>query len=487
MRVVAVKWEDIPLQNKLFTNVEESVLRNGNAAIENAFINEAGGHTKFPGLKLFATLSGNLPVYLHEWKQDLIAVTAGRFYKLNPLGAAKDVTGVPITGGLRVTFDRTDDELVAAAGADIIRLGAGTTELLTPDGTSPQSTHVGYIDSFLVAVERYSGRFWNSEATAFRSWNGLDVFSADGKPDDINAFMVTPFRELILTGIDSTEQFERLINGNVPFFRRWSVGEGCWAPYTLISEDNAIWFVNKRFEFVRASGQTSTPASDDIATDLETIMTPPSSYSFSPISVDNWEGAWATSLNIQGQKLILLQIPNAINPYGTRGVTGILDYRAHRWSNLYGWDTAAGLPTRWPGWSYYAMWGRHFVGGNGVIYELDSNSYDNAGTVQRMLGRTAHIDKWGESTVSNVQLRVKRGLANSNNARSVIALRAIKDNKTATRWKEKELGRFGETSMVIDFGGMGTARTWQFEYRLTDAAQGEVVHMRAAVEPIGSW
>lgn len=483
-----MKWEDIPLKNKLFRNVQETVLRNGNAAIENAFINEAGGHTRFPGLKPFVTLSGNLPVYLHEWKQDLIAVTAGRFYKVSPQAIATDVTGVPITGGLRVIFDKTDDELVAAAGADIIRLARDKTELLTPDGSSPQSTHVGFIDSFLVAIERNSGRFWHSNAIAYRQWAGLDVFTADSKPDDINAFMVTPFRELILTGIDSTEQFERLINGNVPFFRRWSVGEGCWAPYTLIAEDNGIWFVNKRFEFVRASGQSSTPQSDDIASDLETAMTDRPVFNFSPISVDNWNGAWATSINISGQKFILLQIPNAFNPYGTRGVTGLLDYRAHRWTNLYGWNGAEGVPVRWPGWSYYPMWGRHFVGGNGVIYELDIGTYTNAGDSQRMLGRTAHIDTWGSSNVSDVRMRIKRGIADSNTTvPPVIGVRAIKDNKMTTRWKEISLGLYGDRTMILNFGGMGNAKTWQFEYRVTDAAEVEVVAMQANVKKLGEW
>lgn len=481
-----MKWEPIPLQNKLFRNVPETVLRNGNAAIENAFINEAGGHSKFPGLRNFVTLSGNLPVYLHEWKQDLIAVTAGRFYKISPQGIATDVTNVPITGGLRVIFDRTDNELVAAAGADIIRLGKDKTELLTPDGSSPKSTHVGFVDSFMVAVETFSGRFWNSDVTEYRLWNGLDVFVADSKPDDINAFIVTPFRELILTGIDSTEQFERLINGNVPFFRRWSVGEGCAAPYTLIAEDNAVWFVNKRYEFVRASGQTSTPQSDDIGADLETVMTPPSSFNFSPIAADNWDGAWTASVNIQGQKFILLQIPNAFNPYGTRGITAILDYRAHRWTNVYGWNAAEGVPERWPGWSYYPLWGRHFVGGNGLVYELDPTATDNAGVTQRMLGRTAHIDAWGSSTVSDVRVRIKRGVGDPNNAvQPQIGVRAIKDNKTKTRWKYKSLGEYGDRTMILNFGGMGSAKTWQFEYQITDSADVEVVKMDALVKQLG--
>ena len=464
------EWVQVSLESKLFQNVEESVLRKSAAALENCFISETGGHSRFPGLKSFATLGGNAPVYLHPWKApigDLVAVSNSRVFRINNAGAATDVTGVQVSGGRRVIFDETDDELVMAAGAEIVRLAGATTEILSAD--APLSTHVGYIDGYLVAVEINSGRFQHSTANAFRTWDPLDTFVADGKPDEINGLLVSPYRELLLTGVDSIEQFERLPSGTTPFFRRWSVGEGVLAPYTLVAVDQGNYAMNSAYEFVRFTGQVSEPVGDDLGVTFE--------------KVDDWTDAWAAPVQVKGQKFIILQMPKATNAYGTAGITCLYDYRQKKWYNLYGWD--AGTPAKWPGCSYAEIWGRRFVGGNGVIYEFDTDVYANAGQVQRMLGRTAPLDQWGPSFVDNVRMRIKRGVGGSNEE-SVeppkIAFRCIRDGVRRTKWKYKSLGRPGDDYNTIQFGGMGHAMsTWQFEWMVTDAVSVEIVKLEAEV------
>lgn len=464
------QWLAIDITAKLFQNIEEAVLRKSAAALENCFINEAGGHSRFPGLSAFVTLPGTAPTYLYPWKApvgDLIAVSNSRVYRINKAGSISDVTGVPVSGGQRVIFDETDDELVMAAGAEIIRLAGETTEILSAD--APLSTHVGYIDSYLVAVEVHSGRFQHSAANAFRTWDPLDTFSADGKPDEINGLLVSPYRELLLTGIDSVEQFERLPSGTTPFFRRWSVGEGVLAPYTLVAVDQGNYAINSAYEFVRFTGQVSEPVGDDLGLTFE--------------KVDDWAGAWAVPVQIKGQKFILLQMPEATNAYGNKGITLLHDYRQKKWYNLYGW--AGGEPSKWPGCSYAEIWGRRFVGGNGRIYELDTEVYDNVGQVQRMLGRTAPMDQWGPSFVDNVRMRVKRGVGATHDedvAPPKIGLRCVRDGVRRTKWKYKSLGRPGDDYNTIQFGGMGHAEsTWQFEWAVTDAVSTEIVKIEADV------
>lgn len=458
------KWQEIPISTKLFTNVNEAVLTRANAAVENAFINEAGGHTRFPGLRQFCALEGAAPTYLGEWEGDLIAESNSRVYRISRAGTVNDVTGVPVSGEGRTIFEETDAELVMAKGGPIVRLAGRKTELLSD--AAPNATHVGYVDRYLLANETHTFFFQHSQAGSYREWDALDTFAADGKPDDITALIVTPYREVILAGPKSVEQFDRLPSGTTPFFRRWSVGEGIHAPYTLIAEDQGIWGVNNRQEFVRFTGQQSEPNSDDIGRSLE--------------AVDNWTLAWAQSMNVLGQKFIVLQAPFATNIYGTKGVTMLLDYRAKKWSSLYGWDVKAISPTRWPGWSYYKIWGRNFVGGNGKVFELTDAVHTNDGVNQRMLGRSAPIDKWGESRVENVQVRVRRGQG-SNDVAPRFGLRVFKDNKKWTRWVKKSLGPAGSSDMVLDFGPMGWARTFQFEWACSDDCEMELVSMRAMV------
>jgi len=465
---MAGQWTPIDLSAKLFQNIEEAVLRKSASALENCFINEAGGHSRFPGLKPFVTLPGAAPTYLHAWKApigDLVAVSNSRVYRVNQEGAISDVTGVPVSGGARVIFDETDNELVMAAGAEIIRLAKEKTEILSAD--APLSTHVGYIDGYLVAVEVHSGRFQHSTANAFRTWDPLDTFSADGKPDEINGLLVSPYRELLLTGVESVEQFERLPSGTTPFFRRWSVGEGVLAPYTLVAVDQGNFAINSKYEFVRFTGQVSEAIGDDIG------------YTFEKVT--DWTGAWATPIQIKGQKFILLQIPEATNAYGTKGITCLYDYRQKKWYNLYGWS--GGVPAKWPGCSYEEIWGRRFVGGNGRIYELDTEVYANDGQVQRVLGRTAPMDQWGPTFVDNVRMRVKRGVGISSDdgiEPPKIGFRCVRDGQRKTKWKFKSLGRPGDDYNTIQFGAMGHAlSTWQFEWMVTDAVSVEIVKLEA--------
>ena len=468
---MAGQWTQIDLSAKLFQNIEEGALRKSAAALENCFITEAGGHSRFPGLKPFVSIPGNAPVYVWPWSapySDLVAVSNSRVYRIDQGGNATDVTGVPVSGGSRVIFDETDQELVMAAGAEIIRLAESKTEILSPD--APLASHVGFINGYLLAVEIHSGRFWWSNANAFRTWDNLDTFSVDGKPDEINGMVISPFLEVLLSGRNSLEQFEQLPNGTTPFYRRWAVGEGIVAPYTLVCVDAGTFGINATYEFVRMTGQVSQPIGDDLHWTFE--------------KVDNWDGAWSVEIQIKGQKFILLQMPNASNAYGTKGITCLFDYRQKKWYNLYGWEN--GMPAKWPGCSYAEIWGRRFVGAQGKILEFDAGVYQNDGEVQRLLGRTAPFDTWGPSSVNNVRMRVKRGVGvdyDENNPPPMIALRCIRDGVRMTKWKYKSLGRPGDNYNTIQFGAMGSAHsTWQFEWMVTDPVSIDIVKLEAEVQ-----
>lgn len=470
------RWVDIPIGNKLFENVDPSAVTSASAALENAFINEADGQSRFPGLVEFVDLDGEAPTYLFEWRGNMIAVSGGRIYEIDEAGNAVDVTGVSVGGSGRVMFDATNDELLMAAGAEIVRFrhrGEGDkheTELLSKD--APLSTHAVFIDNYVVAVEANSGRFQHSQAGQSAVWEALDIFSAESKPDDITAALVTPYRELLMCGPQSIEQFERLTSGTTPFFRRWAVGEGLLHPYLITFADNAAMLVNKNKRLVRTSGQSATPIGEDIALTLE--------------DADDWTDAWMSSvpdlpLNVKGQQFIILQLPNATNEYGTKGITFAYDIRQSQFSRLYGWDDDLGVPTRWPGWSHYPLWDRQFVGGNGKIYRLDRNAYDNDGKVQKMLGRTANMADLGEVQVNDIRIRLKRGGAALGATAPVFNFRAIRDESRASRWVSKSLGTHGHRAPTIYLGGFGNGEVWQFEWFVTDPVPVEIVQMSALV------
>lgn len=464
------EWKNLDIGAKLFTNIQESCLSKNGAALENAFANEGGGFTRFPGLDTFATLTGAAPTYLDEWREDLIAVSSSRVWRIKEDGSASDITGTPVSGSGRAIFAHTPNELVIAAGGPIVRLSAPTTDLLSEN--APLATHVAYLEGYLMAIEMATENMLHSAANDFRSWDAADVFAADAQPDQLTALMVTPYRELLLAGPKSLEQFERLSTASsVPFARRWAVGEGCPFPYTLTFADNGTWLVNENREFVRASGQVSRPISDDVGNSLQ--------------SLDDFTDAWAAPILIRGQKFVLLQMPRATNDYGNQGVTLLFDYRQNRWATLFGWDANESVPARWPGWSYFTLWGRHFVGGTGEVFELKNDEYQNDGLTQRVLIRTGHFDNFGDVRIDDIRIRFKRGLAEPNATRPVAGLRVRRNNGAWSKWKRKNLGRSGENDPYIYFGGFGCSSTFQLEMEMTDAAEFEMVKAQVKLTPLG--
>lgn len=466
------QWARMPFKEGLFANADESILRVAPAAVENAYANQAGGFSRFPGHRIVQSLPRQGRVYVapEEWRGfQIIATEAGRVYRRGRDGSLQDVTGVPLSGGRRPVFAATEEEMVIAAGGPLIRLASDRTEQLSDN--APDSSHVAYVDGYLVAIEPGSGRFWYSEPGQGRVWRDLSVFTAEAKPDDLLACAVTPYRELLLAGPQSIEQFERLNNGSQPFFRRWATGEGLAHPYTLVCDVTGNWGVNGKTEFVRFQAQVSREQSADIAMSLEAVR--------------DWTDAWAAPLSVAGQRFVVLQAPRARTYYDTEGATFLLDYRTKKWSLLYGWDAARGLPARWPAWSVGRAWDRTFLGVEDGIAEVSRDFFDSAGETARCLFRSAHVSDFGPSRIDNMRVRIKRGVGAVEGVEPQLLVRMIRDNKRPTRWKAKGLGLAGDSEMTVYLGGFGNAETWQMEVACTDPVAVEFVEAWIQVERLG--
>lgn len=467
------QWQKLKFDTKMVRNMSEDLLSTGMATVENAIYNDAGGQSKFPGLDMFAEIPCARS-YVWSWRNDMIVVTdRGSIYRVDLEGRVQDITGAPLSGHYRPIFDRTEDQLVIAAGGPIVSIGKSKSVILSKD--APLTTHVCYIDGRLIAIEQFSGRAFYCEVGDYSNWPALNTLVAESKPDDLNAAVVTPYGELLLCGVDSIEQFATVANGNNPLVRRWTSGEGLGQGWTLCATTQGTYGVNSKNEFVRWNGQTNSSESGDVDLAFEMI--------------DDWTDAWSVELLIKGQKLILLQMPNATTPYETKGMTFLLDYRKKKWSLLYGFDPQTHLPTRWPGWSYKQVWGRHFVGVPGGVAEMKIGNFSDRGEVMPMRLRTGHMDDWGLSRVDDFEIRLKRGSQKSGtvpqtNVQPIVGVRANLDGMGFMDTYWLETGRFGERELLLRTGGWGVADTWQFELIFTDRFEYEFVGCRALVEPI---
>lgn len=457
-------WKDVPLDADLLLNVADAALRRDHSAVENCYRNDVGGITRFPGLKeTYETSQGRN--YLFSYRGDMMAVTsAGQLWRIGRDGTKRNVTGVLLGGPRRPIAAVTEDEIIFAKGAKLVRYAGSATELLSADAPNG-ATHVVYFKGYVIANEPDSGRWYHSAPGQYRTWNPLDVFTAESKSDHLNAIAVTPRNELLLGGDRSIERWEAFSSGTQPFFLRGTSPEGLLAPYTLTTEAEGNFGINESGEFVQFLDQYSVDISDRIQSGLSAIS--------------DWTDAWSARIQFGGEKWFLTQAPNAMNDYGTEGITVVFDFRRKKWFQLFDWDEASGLPTRWPGWSHLKIWGRHFIGGEGVIFELLPSWRKNATRVQRMRLLTAHYDEvGGQVEIQKSRLRLRRGLmATGVTPDPKLFFRVNRDNQGFSGWQEKSLGAAGQTHQLIEFGNLGVADTFQFEFLVTDDVPVDMVKL----------
>lgn len=461
-----MSWVSIPLNIGMMLNVDDPTLRAEYGAIENAYINDSKGLSRFPGLVEEYTLPTGGDVYLHEFNGDMMAATSrGSVYRIGKGGTIEDVTEVIIQGGRRVIADTTEDEIVFAAGGRAVRYAGKKTELLSADAPE-KSSHFAFISGYAILNELESGRWYHSSVGQYRDWSPLDVFTAESKSDNLTAIIVTPRNELLMAGNKSIERWEPFASGDQPFFRRGSSPEGIKAPYTLISTETGNFGINQTAEFVQFLDQYSSEVSDRVQQGLSAIT--------------NWNGAWCADLRFGGEQWIIIQAPEATNDYGTKGVTLVYDERKQSFYYLYGWDSELSLPAMWPGRSHLNIWDRNYIGGmDGKIYTLNRSVHENAGQLQRFRLLTAHYDETGgQIEVKGLRLRMRRGALDVNSSLvPKVRIRVNRDNRGFGPWIAKDIGIAGQRNMMLEYGPMGIADTFQFEVQVTDAVPVDIVKL----------
>ena len=113
------EWKNLEISAKLFTNIQESCLSKNGAALENAFANEGGGFTRFPGLDAFATLTGAVGGALGD---DYAGLFSRHDALADQLTAASTVTG---EGLWRLPLHSTYAQDTSSTIADIKNSGDG--------------------------------------------------------------------------------------------------------------------------------------------------------------------------------------------------------------------------------------------------------------------------------------------------------------------------------------------------------------------------
>ena len=466
-------WQKVPIIGSPYESVEEVELDNMNATVVDGYVNEMDHIIKRPGLTEWIDLGTNLPVDgLYWWDEQnvAIAVSNKRVWKITGLDGTKtEITGSTalLAGGI-VSFATDGTVLIMANGAQMVHTNLSTLTTMADAQAPTAVTHVAFLDRYILAMSETAINF--SDVGDYSAWVALDLFQAEGQPDN-NVAMMEGFREIIVLGRRSVEFF--INDGQTPFSRLEGASQpyGCGAPYSLCQVGGTwIWLDHNR-RLVSMTGRQVTPVSNPYERVIQRYT--------------NVDDAVGYTVSIDGYPLYVLNFPTARQ-------TLVFNYQTQKWSKWGYWNSASGIHERYRGQAYcYARkWNFHLVGDwqNGKIYKADRSTFTDNTANLRTLIRTGHISHGTEISKRShiLRLRVKRGAGNASVSDPQLMMRRRVNN--GAQWENERwasLGQVGQHELHLEFRRNGVYRTCQYEFSHSDASDFVLVGAEELVEVLG--
>lgn len=519
-------YKQIPVNSKPYKNIDDILNSNGSSdALIDGYIDEAGFTNKRPAIdsEVFVNLATSKKIDGLFWwtsKKWLMALSAGKIFKVTDLlGNFTDISGDLLNEDIRPTFIDYGDNLLATNGTKIVYTnGTTSSEVIGQDGLNytcirshtasttnvpisgpdyltywvqsgssgvawvdgteyasikttyladvdaPQdSTHLGFLDTYVIANFPGTGDFGYSNVADFKTWDALDFAVTEGNPDNGVALLVNDGKIYII-GERTIEIFYN--DGETPFARLGQsfVDSGTSAKYSAIFIQGMLYYLDQNRKIVRMNGAVpqiiSTPF-DRVIQDLNTV-----------------NDAFADYYQVDGKMFYVLTFP-------TENFTITYDIMSDSWYQWGYWNISSGSYDRfYPNcYAYCPEWGIHVIGDRytGKIYRFGKDYYQDIDNVVRFLKRTGHIDHgtYINKRSNKMILKVKSGQIDSGS----VALRWKNDgNNFWSNYHNISLKDQGVTNFIATMNRLGTYRSRQYEIVHTDNAPFSIAGMEEDIE-----
>jgi len=466
----------LPISAPVYQNIDDVALTQASAALIDGYIDEAGAVNKRPGLLEFVDVGGNDGidgVYWWESQGILIVVSGGNIYKITTSeGAFTDITGDKLNVGTPVSFATTGSDLIMANGTRMVRSSSGGTTAYIADSDAPTSvTHVAFLDQYILASAKNTGRFHWSNVNDPTTWNALSFATAEADPDNLLALHVG-WREIMLFGSQGVETWYD--DGTSPFARLSGgyVDRGCGAPNSVVFANNRWYWLDNLRKIVVLDGRSpqiiSTPF-DRVIQELSRV-----------------DDCIAYPFEASGRHFIVFTFPSA-------DLTLVYDYASNQWYQWGWWNSALAVYGRFRGQchAFAADWGFHVAGDHatGKVLKVSREHYADAQDDIRMLRRTSHVTHGTlqRKRSRRLALRLRRGdgIADSTSAQQLM-LRWRDDNGNWSNERFADLGKTGERELTARLHRLGVYRSRQYEFVLSDGAPFVLVEAEEEMEVLGS-
>lgn len=474
-------WRSLQLTVDPHRNVDESEYDGISTIVQDAVVDILGNTVKRPGLTSQVDLGTGKGVDGLYWWDELsmmIAVSDGKVFRITTSAGAKTtLTGGTLLGSTRASLTSDANNVyIANRGKINYNDGVATTLTILADQDAPtRVSHIGFLDTFVLANDLASKRVYFSDPTDGTAWNASSFFSAESQPDPLTS-MYVGWREILLGGNRSAEFFYD--DGLTPFSRVQSgvLSVGIIAPYSVAQVGDSWMWVNNFRQVVRMSSRTPQVVSGPIDKQIQEMA-----------SVDD---GFAWGMVINGWTLYVLTFPNANRTF-------VYHVERNAWTEWGYWNTntATYLSFRGNCYAYSPLWNQHMIGdrSNGKVYLMSASTYNDGGDDIRSFRRTGFRthNTYGWKRASQIRVRLKRGDGLSGGTAP----------KMIVRWRDNgggfgndhvmSLGAVGNREYIARLHKLGRYRTRQYEFIHSDTSPWilmdgeEDIEFEASADPQG--
>lgn len=463
---------EIPINQGTFKAQNQRSVRNTGYAesLINLFIDVAGSNYDRPTLDLLGTVSSEEVIGAYYFDGVFVCVTIDRrIHTIDTSGVSVDITGTNTTTGNEIKLPGRGRPIFADDGTNLYIVGgeapikwAGvgeTTELL--GGSPPEMTHIVYLDGFLIGNRRLDSE--NNKVIQWadfedtETWTGSNFFSAVGDPDEVQGITVSQ-RELYVIGTDTTEVWQNIGTSPVPFARSFIWQYGTRAKYSIISEDNSVFFLDQDRRILRLSGREFARISEPIEEELSTYET-----------VDD---CVASSFTFNGSIHISFI-------FKTAGKMWSIDLRNNQWTEWRGFSDGWVRPRM--NFAFYSKQENLTIAGDfitGKVWKFSETVKTDAQGIFKRQRTFCQRDAGAAIGKQARLLRIalKRDVASAYSGTTPetnpkLEVRWKDDGKEWSNYRQVSLGLKGESRYYAEIYRLGIYRSRQYEIQFSDPSE----------------
>lgn len=330
-----------------------------------------------PGITLFSTC-GTGPVRNMWVMAGVLYVVSGQnLYSVTSAGLSTNVGGAILGTGWVSMSDNGTQLCIVNGTQGYIYTVANGFQLITDPNFNPAQT-VTFFDNFFVFAHTNTNQFFISNTLDGTTYMALAFASAEVSPDLVLA-CINQQENLLIFGQKTIETWYDSGDVNFPFQRYdgATIERGCSAPFSIIKEDNSVFFLGDDLIFYRLNGvvpvRISTHAIEWAWSQYPTVA-----------DATIWTHTW------QGHKFLVLTFPTA-------NATWVFDIATNMWHERISYNSANESMKRWRVSAGTPCYGQIMVGDNytGKIGFLDSSDFTEYGNTIKMamISPIAHSDR----------------------------------------------------------------------------------------------